>query len=109
MPQRARTARIAVRLGADLKAPVGRSATLQATVLPDFGQVEADPAVLNLTTIEIIFDEKRPFFVDSRRMFEGGSIDADTRYFYTRRTGAMAFLPSGSAAVEHLELLAQRR
>jgi hypothetical protein len=76
---------VGVRLGADLKAPVGRSATLQATVLPDFGQVEADPAVLNLTTIETIFDEKRPFFVDSRRMFEGGSIDADTRYFYTRR------------------------
>ena len=58
---------VGVRLGADLKAPVGRSATLQATVLPDFGQVEADPAVLNLTTIETIFDEKRPFFVDRRR------------------------------------------
>jgi hypothetical protein len=88
---------VGVRLGADLKAPVGRSATLQATVLPDFGQVEADPAVLNLTTIETIFDEKRPFFVDSRRMFEGGSIDADTRYFYTRRIGANPRQTAGDA------------
>ncbi|HEU4729779.1 MAG TPA: DUF5916 domain-containing protein, partial [Kofleriaceae bacterium] len=88
---------VGVRLGADLKAPVGRSATLQATVLPDFGQVEADPAVLNLTTIETIFDEKRPFFVDSRRMFEGGSIDADTRYFYTRRIGAIPRQTAGDA------------
>lgn len=88
---------VGVRLGADLKAPVGRSATLQATVLPDFGQVEADPAVLNLTTVETIFDEKRPFFVDSRRMFEGGSIGADTRYFYTRRIGAIPRQTAGDA------------
>ena len=88
---------VGVRLGGDLKAPVGRSATLQATVLPDFGQVEADPAVLNLTTIETIFDEKRPFFVDNRRMFEGGSIDADTRYFYTRRIGALPRQTAGNA------------
>jgi len=40
--------------------------------------------VLNLTTIETIFDEKRPFFVYRRRIFESGSIDADTRYFYSR-------------------------
>ena len=60
---------VGFRLGADLKAPVGRSATLQATVLPDFGQVEADPAVLNLTTIETIFDEKRPFFVEGAGYF----------------------------------------
>lgn len=86
-----------LRLGGDLKAPVGRSATLQATVLPDFGQVEADPAVLNLTTIETIFDEKRPFFVVDRRMFEGGSIDPATRYFYTRRIGA---LPRQTAGTE---------
>jgi hypothetical protein len=85
-----------VRIGADLKAPVG-AATLQATVLPDFGQVEADPAVLNLTTIEPIFAEQRPFFVDNRRMFEGGSIDADTRYFYTRRIGALPRPTAGDA------------
>ena len=88
---------LGVRIGGDLKAPVGRSATLQATVLPDFGQVEADPAVLNLTTVETIFDEKRPFFVDNRRMFEGGSIDADTRYFYTRRIGAIPRQTAGTA------------
>src|SRR4051812_10438239 len=88
---------VGVRLGTDLEAPVGRSATLQATVLPEFGQVEADPAVLNLATIETIFDEKRPFFVDSRRMFEGGSIDAATRYFYTRRIGAIPRQTAGDA------------
>jgi hypothetical protein len=53
--------------------------------------------VLNLTMIETIFDEKRPFFVDSRRMFEGGSIDADTRYFYTRRIGAIPRQTAGDA------------
>jgi hypothetical protein len=90
-----------VRAGLDLRAPLGRHATVQATVLPDFGQVEADPAELNLTTNETVFEDKRPFFVDERRLLEGGAID-DARYFYSRRLGAvprkaLALAPAGTS------------
>jgi Domain of unknown function (DUF5916) len=90
-----------LRMGLDLRAPVGRHATVQATVFPDFGQVEADPAELNLTTNETVFEDKRPFFVDQRRLLEGGAID-DARYFYSRRLGAvprkaLAIAPAGTS------------
>src|SRR6266567_4283047 len=49
--------------GADLKYGLTSNVTLDATVNPDFGQVEADPAVLNLTAFETFFQERRPFFV----------------------------------------------
>ena len=79
-------------LGADLKYRVASNLTLDATVNPDFGQVEADPAVLNLTAYETFFPEKRPFFVAGRGLFQvpincnivncGGD-----RLFYSRRIG----------------------
>jgi hypothetical protein len=50
--------------GADVKYGVTSNLTLDATVNPDFGQVEADPAVLNLTAFETFFQEKRPFFIE---------------------------------------------
>src|SRR3989441_3070436 len=53
--------------GADLKYGVTSNLTLDATVNPDFGQVEADPAVLNLTAFETFFQERRPFFVAGTR------------------------------------------
>jgi hypothetical protein len=49
--------------GMDLKFGLASNLTLSATVNPDFGQVEADPAVLNLTAFESFFEERRPFFV----------------------------------------------
>jgi hypothetical protein len=79
-------------LGADLKYRVASNLTLDATVNPDFGQVEADPAVLNLTAYETFFPEKRPFFVAGSGLFQvpincnivncGGD-----RMFYSRRIG----------------------
>jgi hypothetical protein len=79
-------------LGADLKYRVVSNLTLDATVNPDFGQVEADPAVLNLTAYETFFPEKRPFFVAGSGLFQvpincnvvncGGD-----RLFYSRRIG----------------------
>jgi hypothetical protein len=57
------------RTGADLRVGLGSSATLAATVNPDFGQVEQDPAVLNLTILETFFPEKRPFFLEDSRTF----------------------------------------
>ncbi|MFI5232383.1 MAG: DUF5916 domain-containing protein [Gemmatimonadales bacterium] len=58
-----------VTVGGDLKYRIGSNLTLDATVNPDFGQVESDPAVLNLSAYETFFDERRPFFVAGRGLF----------------------------------------
>ncbi|MGH7530670.1 MAG: DUF5916 domain-containing protein, partial [Gemmatimonadales bacterium] len=71
-----------IRAGADLKMGLGPNLTLDATINPDFGQVEADPAEVNLTAFETFFDERRPFFVEGRELFGGRGT------FYSRRIGA---------------------
>ncbi len=78
------------RAGADLKAGLGANLTLDATVNPDFGQVEADPAEVNLTAFETVFEEKRPFFVEGNEILTGRaqSFLGRPTYFYTRRIGA---------------------
>ena len=58
------------RVGGDLKMGLGPNLTLDATINPDFGQVEADPAEVNLTAFETAFSEKRPFFIEGSRLFE---------------------------------------
>lgn len=63
------TAGAAVDVGGDLRIGIGSSATLAATFNPDFGQVESDPAVLNLSVFETFFPEKRPFFLEDGRIF----------------------------------------
>mgnify|MGYP003694544989 CR=1 FL=1 len=77
---------LAGRAGADVKIGFGSNLTLDATVNPDFGQVEADPAEVNLSAFETFFSEKRPFFIEGSGLlnspFEG--------YFYSRRIGARA-------------------
>jgi hypothetical protein len=55
--------------GVDLRYGIGSSAVLSATLNPDFGQVEQDPAVLNLSVFETQFQEKRPFFLEDSRVF----------------------------------------
>lgn len=69
--------------GVDIRYGVTSSLSLNATVNPDFGQVEADPAQLNLTAFEEFFDEQRPFFVEGASIFQIGSYDL----FYSRRIG----------------------
>src|SRR5438309_222339 len=59
-----------VTIGGDVKYRVASNLTLDATLNPDFGQVEADPAVLNLTAFETFFNEQRPFFVAGRGLFQ---------------------------------------
>ncbi|MEO7963167.1 MAG: DUF5916 domain-containing protein, partial [Gemmatimonadaceae bacterium] len=73
--------------GVDLKYGVTSDLTLNATVNPDFGQVEADPAVVNLTTFETFFEERRPFFVEGASAFDFGTNLTDNRFFYSRRIG----------------------
>ncbi len=69
--------------GADLKYGLTPNLTLNATVQPDFGQVEADPSQLNLSPFETRFDEKRPFFVEGASFFR----HPDFALFYSRRIG----------------------
>ena len=73
-------------IGGDIKVGLGSNIMLDATVNPDFGQVEADPAVLNLTAFETFFTEKRPFFIEGADIFRFGI--GMSRLFYTRRIGA---------------------
>jgi hypothetical protein len=72
-------------IGGDLKYGVTSNLTLDATVNPDFGQVEADPAELNLTAFETFLAEQRPFFLEGTGIFAFNG-DA-SRMFYSRRIG----------------------
>lgn len=83
--------------GFDLKIGLKSNLTLDASVNPDFGQVEVDPAVLNLSAYESFYEEKRPFFIEGASIFNGFGrggiyIDADInwpspKFFYSRRIG----------------------
>jgi Domain of unknown function (DUF5916) len=84
------------RAGLDAKVGLGSNLTLEATVNPDFGQVEADPAEVNLSAFETFFDERRPFFVEGNDLLEGNVND----YFYSRRIGAA---PAGRASGEFVD------
>ena len=81
-------------LGGDLKLGITPNITLDATVNPDFGQVEADPAVVNLTAFESFFSERRPFFVEGTGLYRFELncyivVDCSTNegLFYSRRIG----------------------
>ena len=83
--------------GLDLKYAVTPGLTLTATANPDFGQVEADPAVVNLDAFETFFPERRPFFVEGSGTFRFNMDCNDgncTGLFYSRRIGRA---PQGSA------------
>ncbi|HEY1307379.1 MAG TPA: DUF5916 domain-containing protein [Vicinamibacterales bacterium] len=71
--------------GADLKYAVTPALNLTATVNPDFGQVEADPAVVNLSAFETFFQEKRPFFIEGSGTYQFECRDCNL--FYSRRIG----------------------
>ncbi len=76
--------------GADLKYGVTSNLTLDATVNPDFGQVEADPAVLNLSAFETFYQEKRPFFIEGSGIFRFDLRCQNNNcsgLFYSRRIG----------------------
>jgi Domain of unknown function (DUF5916)/Carbohydrate family 9 binding domain-like len=81
--------------GVDGKVAVTNDLILDFTVNPDFGQVEADPSQVRIDGFQNFFDEKRPFFIESRNIFEyqltgseaGGDYDSDL-LFYSRRVGS---------------------
>lgn len=79
--------------GLDAKVGISSDFTLDLSVNPDFGQVEADPSVLNLTSFETFYEEKRPFFLEGNDIFDfemGGDIP-----YYSRRIGSAPSFPSG--------------
>ncbi len=90
-------------LGFDVKVGLKSNLTLDATVNPDFGQVEVDPAVINLSAYETYYEEKRPFFIEGASIFNGFGrggvyINANINwpsptFFYSRRIGRS---PEGS-------------
>ena len=90
--------------GLDLKYRPTSSLTLDGTINPDFGQVEVDPAVVNLTAFETFFEEKRPFFIEGANIFSnfgrGGANSfwgfnrSEPIIFYSRRIGRS---PQGDA------------
>lgn len=92
-PFRSETA-ATMRAGADLTYLINSNLTLNATVNPDFGQVEVDPAVVNLTAFETFFPEKREFFIQGQGRFGFGSFwcifcsnASSLNMLFTRRIG----------------------
>jgi hypothetical protein len=79
-------------VGADLKYRLTSDLTLDATINPDFGQVEVDPAEVNLSAIETRFQERRPFFVEGADIFNFGSGGGNSA-FYSRRIGRTPQVP----------------
>jgi len=97
----------AASVGLDLKYAVTPGLTLTATANPDFGQVEADPAVVNLDAFEVLFPERRPFFVEGSGTFRFNMDCNDgncTGLFYSRRIGRA---PQGSVSVGAAEFTTQ--
>lgn len=84
------------RAGADVKMGLGPNLTLDATVNPDFGQVEADPAEVNLSAFETFFAERRPFFTEGSQLLGGGG----SSFFYSRRIGQA---PRGAASGDFVD------
>ncbi len=94
--------------GLDLKYRLASNLTLNATVNPDFGQVEVDPAVVNLTAFETFFPEKRPFFVQDRNLFNFGEFRTFNSYgeptvFFSRRIGRSPQRTLGGSDVAYVD------
>ena len=95
------------RVGADVKYLLTSNLTLDATINPDFGQVEVDPASVNLSAFETFFDEKRPFFVANAGFFSYVGLNcffcsntSSLPSFYTRRIGRA---PQGFASGTYVD------
>ena len=76
---------------------LGPNLTLETAINPDFGQVEADPAEVNLTAFETRFPEKRPFFLEGAQLFNIGH----PNFYYSRRIGARPIGPATGDYVDY--------
>lgn len=73
----------AINGGMDVKLGINESFTLDMTLIPDFGQVQSDEIILNLTPFEIKYEDKRPFFTEGTELFSKANL------FYSRRIGSI--------------------
>lgn len=73
--------------GLDAKIGITNDLTLDLTVNPDFGQVDADPGAIALDGFQIFFEERRPFFVENKNIFDYEFADSNDNVFYSRRIG----------------------
>ncbi len=91
------------RVGADLRYGLGSTFVLDAALNPDFGQVEVDPRVINLSAFETFFPERRPFFTRDDQLFDFPLSGGTDNLFYSRRIGRQ---PQGSApdGAEHVDV-----
>jgi len=95
--------------GLDGKVGLTNDLTLDFTINPDFGQVEADPSEVNLTAFETYFEEKRPFFIEGRNilsfplMLGNGGFSRDN-LFYTRRIGRRPHYYPETADGEYMDI-----
>jgi hypothetical protein len=103
--------------GADIRWTTPSGTSVIATLNPDFGQVEADPAILNLSEFELFHPEKRPFFVEGAKLFNFGSVAtaygsphrvAHPLLFYSRRIGREPQL-GASISGEYVEIPSSTR
>ena len=76
---------------------IGSNLTVEATINPDFGQIEADPAEVNLTVFETTFAERRPFFLEGNNVLVAGT----SNYYYSRRIGARPTIPTSAPYVDY--------
>ncbi|MBQ4913967.1 carbohydrate binding family 9 domain-containing protein [Maribacter sp. MMG018] len=73
--------------GLDAKIGITNDLTLDLTVNPDFGQVDADPGAIALDGFQIFFEERRPFFIENKNIFDYEFADGNDNLFYSRRIG----------------------
>lgn len=95
-------------VGGDLRWGMPGGLTLTATVNPDFGQVEVDPAVVNLSAFETFFPEKRPFFLEGSDVFSFGNVIRNNDYagqtfLYSRRIGRTPQRFPGGSGVAYFD------
>jgi hypothetical protein len=95
-------------IGLDVKYGITSNMTLDATFNPDFGQVEVDPAVVNLSAFETFFPERRPFFIEGSTIFSFGDQRSQNNsngytFFYTRRIGHQPSRGIGGAGITFVD------
>ncbi len=78
--------------GLDVKYGLNESFTLDATLIPNFGEVQSDNVILNLSPFEQQFDERRPFFTEGTEIFNQTFNFISDRLFYSRRIGGLPYL-----------------
>jgi len=91
-------------VGLDAKIGLTNDLTLDLTVNPDFGQVDADPGAIALDGFQIFFEERRPFFIENKNIFDFEFADGNDNIFYSRRIGRS---PQGFANSTETEFVDQ--